>query len=205
MFTLGRYVVAFTSLGIAFAGLGCGGDAVNDGGANEVITTLTLTLTPEAGGAPIVAGFDDADGDGGNLPIVTGLVLPPGMFDMIVKFENKLKSPPEDLTQEVRDEGIDHQIFFTGTAVNGPASDQPGAPLTHAYADMDSKALPIGITNKLTASVGMGMLTVTLRHMPPVNDVPVKVAGLADNVRTMGLSAIGGSSDVQVTIPVKVE
>ena len=188
----------------SFAATGCGEDASDSGNENEVITTVTLTFTPSGGGAPVIAKVDDPDGDGGGAPVVEPINLTPGMYDLAVKFENRLEMPPEDITAEVRDEPADHQVFFTGTAVSGPASNTTGAPLAHAYADMDPKGLPLGLANKITASAGMGMLTVTLRHMPPVNDKPVKTAAVAETVKSGGLAEIGGSTDAQVNFPVTV-
>jgi hypothetical protein len=184
------------------AGAGCGEDH-DHGNENEVITTVTLTLV-SAGGAPVVVKFDDPDGDGGNPPKVDALDIAAGMYDLTVKLENRLENPAEDITAEVRDEGDEHQIFFTGTAVKGPASNQASAPLTHSYADMDTKGLPIGIANKISATAGTGTLTVTLRHLPPVNGMPVKTAALPEQVRNGGFAAIGGSSDAQVNFQVNV-
>lgn len=193
----------FTLATLTLAATGCGEDADN-GNENEVITTVTLTFTPSAGGAPIAAKVDDPDGDGGNAPTVEPINLAPGMYDLAVKFENRLAKPPQDITTEVRDEAAEHQVFFTGTAVTGPSSNTAGAPLMQAYADMDTKGLPLGLANKVTASAGMGTLTVTLRHMPPVNNMPVKSATVADTVRSGGFAAIGGSTDAQVNFPVTV-
>jgi len=137
--------------------------------------------------------------------VIDPVNLTAGMFTLAVGFENRLEDPPEIITTEVMDESDQHQLFFTGTAVNGPASDQPGAPLSHAYADMDVNQLPIGLSNTITAATGTGTLTVTLRHMPPVNDVAVKVAGVAEQVKTGGFAAIGGSTDAQVNFTVTVQ
>jgi hypothetical protein len=184
---------------------GCGEDSPAGGNENEVITTVTLTFAPSGGGTPVVASVNDPDGDGGNPPTIQAVMLAAGMFDMSVKFENRLENPPEDITMEVQDEGADHQVFFTGNAVNGPASNQAGAPLAHSYADTDAKGLPIGLANKVTATSGTGMLTVTLRHLPPVNNMAVKSATLAEMVRSSGFPAIGGTTDAQVTFPVTVQ
>jgi hypothetical protein len=197
-----RSVVALVSLSLTIAG--CGEDAHDHGNESEVITTVTLTFTPSAGGAAVVAKVDDPDGEGGNPPVVQPVNLAPGVYDLIVAFENRLETPPEDITAEIRDEAAEHQLFFTGTAVSGPASGTAGAPLGHTYADMDARGLPIGLANKVTASAGMGSLTVTLRHMPPVNGVPVKTAGAAETVRTGGFATLAGSTDVQVNLPVTV-
>jgi hypothetical protein len=193
------------SLGLA----ACGGDddATTDGGnENEVITTVTLTFTPEAGGAPVTASFNDPDGDGGGAPTVDPVVLADGTtYTLAVVFENRLEEPPEDITEEVSDESDEHQIFFTGSAVDGPASDQPGAPLTHAYADEDANGLPIGLESSVVAAAGAGELTVTLRHLPPVNDTAVKTAELAGAVREGGFGSLGGTTDAQVDFMVTVE
>lgn len=192
-------------LASALLAVGCGHDEHDHAHENEVFTTVTLTFTPSAGGTPVVAKVDDPDGDGGNPPTVEPITLAAGMYDMTVKLENRLENPPEDLTKEVRDEGDEHQLFFFGNAVSGPASNQAGAALVHSYADMDAKGLPIGLANKVTASAGTGMLTVVLRHMPPLNGAAVKTATSAETVRTSGLSALGGSTDVSVTFPVTVQ
>jgi hypothetical protein len=191
---------------VSVAAAGCGEhDHDHNHSENEVITTVTLTFTPAGGGAPIVASVNDPDGDGGDPPTIQPVMLGAGMFDLGVKFENRKENPPEDITLEIEDEGDHHQVFFTGTAVSGPASNQTGAPLVHSYADTDAKGLPIGLANKVTAARGTGMLTVTLRHMPPINNMVVKSATLADMVRTNGFAGIGGSTDAQVTFPVTVQ
>ena len=200
MYRSTKIVSLFAGLALSVTAAGCGGDEHGHGNENEVITTVTLTFTPAGGGTPVVASVDDPDGDGGNPPVVGPVNLMAGMFDLTVKFENRLAKPPEDITEEVSDERDEHQVFFTGTAVN-----PSGAPLALTYADMDSKGLPLGLASKVTASAGTGMLTVSLRHLPPVNNMAVKVAGLADTVRTQGLSAIGGSTDAQVTFTVTVQ
>jgi hypothetical protein len=189
---------------ILSASAACGGGDAGSGNENELITTVTLTFTPAGGGAAIAAAFRDPDGDGGSTPTVDPVQLAPGMYGLAVRFANELESPPEDITTEVMDESDEHQIFFTGTAVNGPASDRPGAPLAHAYADTDTRGFPIGLANTITATTGTGDLIATLRHVPPVNDATVKSSDLASQVRASGFAAIGGSTDVQVTFPVTV-
>lgn len=180
----------------------------DDGGTinpAELITTVGLTFTPAGGGAAVTAEFDDADGDGGDPPTIDPIDLVDGTtYTLAVYFENRLEDPPEDITAEVEDESDQHMIFFTGTAVDGPASDNPGAPLTHTYDDQDANGLPIGLDNTIVAATGTGELTVTLRHMPPVNEEPAKTAETAAEVREGGFSAIGGSSDAQVEFVVTV-
>lgn len=188
----------------------CGDDGGTEcSGSNcieELITTVTLTLTPSGGGAAIVAEFDDPDGDGGDPPMIDSIGLAAGVtYSVTVGFQNRLETPPEEITDEVRDESIDHQIFFTGDAVNGPASDHPTAAITHSYTDQDDNGLPIGLSNQFVVNSGAGGdLIVTLRHMPPINDQPIKTADTAAMVKASGFSSIGGQNDAQVTFPVAI-
>jgi hypothetical protein len=184
----------------------CGGNYDDDGGNEaEVITTITLTFTPSGGGTAVVASFDDPDGDGGEPPVVDEIALDAGDYDLAITFANGLEDPPEDITQEILDEADEHQIFLTGSAVNGPASDEPGAPLTHSYADQDANGNPIGLANDISAAAGTGTLKVTLRHLPPIGGSDVKTEGLAESVRSEGFSAIGGESDARVDFDVTVQ
>lgn len=175
--------------------VGCTDDiaTINSG---EVITTVELTFTP-ASGASVVALANDPDGDGGEAPTVDPIDLAADTYALAVRFQNRLEDPPEEITEEVMDEGEDHQVFFTGSAVVGP--------LAYAYADLDRNGLPIGLQNTVVAMPGTGMLTVTLRHMPPVNDTPVKTADLAERVKTMGTASLPGGTDAVVTFAVAVQ
>lgn len=185
---------------------GCHDDHDHDN-EHEVITTVTLELAPMGGGATVSASFDDPDGNGGAAPTIDPIVLAAGTtYTTTVRFLNKLEDPPEEITDEIRDEGDEHQVFFTGSAVNGPAADNPNAPLTHSYADTDTGGLPLGLTNTIAAAAaGTGQLQLTLRHLPPINNNPTKTAGLADQVKTGGFAAIGGENDVDVTFMVTVQ
>jgi hypothetical protein len=190
---------------LALGALGACDDGGGSSNENELITTVTLTFAPEGGGAAVIAAFDDPDGDGGQAPTVDSIDLTDGTtYTLTVTFANRLEDPPEDITEEVADESDEHQVFFTGTAVDGPASDNPGAPLTHAYDDEDPNGLPVGLTSTIVAATGTGALTVTLRHLPPINDTAVKTAEVAMQVADGGFSAIGGSSDAQVDFLVAV-
>lgn len=182
----------------------CGGD--DDGGSsndNEVITTVVLNFTP-ASGAPITATFNDPDGDGGAAPTTDPITLAPGNYGLTVQLQNRLASPTEEITDEVRDEHDVHLLLFTGTAVVGPASATASGPLTQSYADTDGNGLPVGLSNNIVASAGTGTLTVTLRHMPP-EEPPVKSSTTLADAKSGGVESIGGSTDVQVSFNVTVQ
>ena len=194
-----------TLLSIIAAGCGEDDHDHDHDNENEVITTVALTFTPDGGGSSLVFEFDDPDGDGGNAPTVDTVELSAGRYTLTVVFENRLESPAEDITEEIEDEADEHQLFFIGSAVDGPATTNAGAPLVHSYGDQDADGLPIGLTNTIDASIGTGDLTLVLRHLPPFDGVPVKSGTLAEDVASGGLAAIGGSTDVQVTFSVAVQ
>ncbi len=172
---------------------------------NEVITTVTLTFAPQGGGDALVFAFDDPENDGD--PIVDDVVLADANdYDLAVSFANKLANPDEDITDEVRGEAVDHQVFISGSGVVGPASDAAGALVTHAYADSDDNGLPVGLeSNIVTDAVGDAELRVVLRHMPIENGVAVKTDTAAADFKDGGEAAIGGTTDASVTFPLTVE
>jgi hypothetical protein len=178
----------------------------DDGGStneNEVITTVVLNFTPTSGSA-VVATWNDPDGDGGSAPTIDPVNLPPGNYSLTVQFQNRLVTPPEEITEEVMQENNFHLLLFTGTAVVGPATTNTTGPLMQSYADMDGNGLPVGLTDNIVASAGTGQLTVTLRHMPP-EEPPVKSATTVMEVKTGGVDSIGGSTDAQVNFTVTVQ
>ena len=157
----------------------------------EVITTITVTLTPEGGGTPVVLTSRDLDGDGPDAPVITstGSVLASTTYNGTVSLLNELTNPADNISLEVEEEGNEHQFFFSATG---------GLSGAFAYADEDENGDPIGLAFKFmaTANPQSGNLTVILRHEP-------NKAGA--NVSTGDITNAGGETDVQVTFPVTVQ
>lgn len=182
---------------------------------NHGLTTrLELHFTPEDGGDPLTFVWADPENDGS--PEIDEIVLPDAAMEeahtarrytLDVEVWNDLESPAEDVTPEIAEGDAEHQFFFTGSAVQGPATgDNPDALVAHAYADTDRNGLPVGLVNTIeTLARGTGEITVTLRHMPPESGQAVKQAGLAQTVADEGFGAIGGDNDIQVTLPLTVD
>jgi hypothetical protein len=172
---------------------------------NEVITTVVLTFTPDAGGADLEFTWADPEDDGD--PVIDPIVLPSGDYALSVSFLNELEDPAEDITAEIADEDDSHQVFFTGSGVEGPATGtNASAVITHAYADTDADGNPVGLTNDIsTLAAGTGDLVVTLRHMPAEDGNPVKSATSAEDVASGGFASIGGDNDAEVTFPIEVQ
>ncbi|MFZ5475278.1 MAG: hypothetical protein ACOZNI_00770 [Myxococcota bacterium] len=186
----------------------CGGVENPCEGANpeEVITTVALSFTPASGGAALEYAWADPENDGS--PVIDDIVLSDAEdYTLTVSFLNELEDPPEDITEEVDAESDQHQVFFTGSAVEGPATgDNFSAVLSQAYDDTDANGFPVGLTNSVTTlGVGSGTLTVTLRHLPPENDTPVKTGTLAEDVAAGGIDSIPGETDAMVDFAVAVE
>jgi hypothetical protein len=172
---------------------GCPDDEPGSDNESEVITTVRLTFTPPGGGEPVVAAFSDPDGDGGMSGASDPIALALGTtYDLDVAFLDELQEPAEDITREVQEEAEEHQVFVTGTAVEGPGSvASPIAPVLHAYGDSESQYgadavgddLPVGLAGTITARVaGTGTLAITLRHLPELNGQPQKTADLAERL-----------------------
>lgn len=197
-------LIACATLTLAISACGDDGDDVENPEAadeQEVITTMNLTFTPDDGGDAITAQFRDADGDGGEDPTQTDIVLAANTtYTLEIELLNE--TVPEDdeefvIGNEIKEEAEEHQYFFSGTAIPDT--------VTHAYDDKESDYgdnaegddLPVGIRSTITAGdAGNGTFIVSLSHLPPVNDTPVKVAGVDANA---------GETDLEVTFDLTVE
>ena len=162
-----RAPMALAALTLALAS--CKGDSVvAPGGETEVISRVTLTLTPSTG-APVTAYIEDADGNGPNAPSaqVGTLSLPAGStWTGTVKFENRTVSPVEDITTEVRAEADAHRVFYTVT----------GAGLTVNSTDLDGSGKPLGLAFTAAAAAGTPAGARTLRVVLCHYDATVKPA-----------------------------
>lgn len=169
-------IIGFTS---------CSSDDPDHVHEEEVITTMTITLSPQGGGSDIILKTQDLDGDGPGLPVITNGDLVAGTtYNGSIEFLNETESPADDITAEVSSEGDEHQILFT------PSS---GLDITTSYTDTDSNGNPIGLTFTIVANTASsGNFTVTLKHEPTKpNDGTVAGAG--------------GETDIAATFSVNVQ
>jgi len=147
----------------------------------EVITTMTITLTPAGGGADVIMQTRDTDGDGPQAPVVTDpvtLAANTTYTGSIVLLDELDPTDIEDITEEVEEEEDEHQFFFQAT--NSIA--------TFAYNDMDGDGNPVGLSFTLTTgAAGTGIITVTLIH-EPMKDA----SGVSDG----DITNAGGEEDI---------
>ena len=136
------------------------------GGEQEVITTVTLTLTPQGGGNAVTVQWQDLDGDGGNAPTIGPLTLNTGVtYDGAITLQNEQETPAEDITQEIRDEDDAHQFFYTA---QGGIANSVAVTIT----DQDANQLPVGLTYTVAVDANTagqtGELDVKLYHYDEV-------------------------------------
>ncbi len=154
----------------------------------ELITTMELHFTPENGGDSKQFLFQDIDGDGGNEPLIVGDTLEANTRYLVSVFlYNEQYTPTLNITEEVEEEGAEHQFFYQSENQS----------LTFEYNDSDENGDPIGLyficeTSTTTEEV----LTVTLRHEPDKNGL---------NVAEGNIENAGGETDIQVNFPCYVQ
>jgi hypothetical protein len=186
MKTLKLSVLAITALFIS----SCSSDddapiLINE---DEVITTVMAEFTPQGGGTAVTLTSRDLDGDGPDAPVVTvsGPFMAGTVYNGAVTFLNELASPAEDITEEVEEEGTEHQVFIQQTGLG-----------TITYTDQDADGNPIGLafTFEAAAQPATGIMTITLRHEPNK---------IAEGVANGDISNAGGSTDAEVTFATEV-
>lgn len=160
---------------------------------SELITDLELTFTPVTGGESFTFTWSDPDGPGGNPPTIETITLPaPGSY--IVSIEVFDKSNPnevESITEEIQEEGDEHQFFFIG---------QGGVEniFSFLYSDFDENDNPIGLSSVWTftgPTTAGGQIRVVLRH---------DLNKFAEGVSVGNIAAAGGETDIDVIFPIVV-
>jgi hypothetical protein len=159
--------------------------AVNE---EEVITTVTTTLT--SGSQTITMTSRDLDGDGPNAPVITvsGNLTVNTTYTGTVRFLNELVNPVDDITVEIKEEGDEHQLFFQTPQTIGA--------FTYADADINGKPIGLAFILKTGTAAATGNIVVTLRHEPLKS---------ADGVAAGSITNAGGATDAQITYPIQVK
>lgn len=152
----------------------------------EVITTMTLIMMPLGGGANVTATFRDPDGDGGQAPTVQDeIVLQPNTtYNTTINVLDESKSPAENITEEIRTKGNEHEFFFQ------PSS---GLNLTVEKTDQDSNNRPIGLSSQfITTGASVGNLRIILKHQP-------------NNLKTNTSTVATGTTDIEVDFVTRIQ
>jgi len=153
----------------------------------ELITTVKYTLTPQSDGSEVVFLFRDLDGDGGNSPVITTSPLNSGTtYSGVLELLNEAETPVENITEEIKNEGAEHQFFFTSNTN-----------ISVQYNDTDLNGKPVGLKTILTAgNVGTEKLKIVLRHQPDKN---------AGGVANGDISNARGETDIEIEFDVVIQ
>lgn len=152
----------------------------------EIITTIKLHLTDSASNVISIFGFEDIDGDGGNAGIYLGTNQADSVFTlaanktyfMKIILLDKIKTPEDTISNEVKEEGEDHMFFFnqlnpTGTPFTTTLSGS-GIKITYLDVDDGTPVRGIGLNTRVRTYASTGNIknqfTITLRHQLGVKD-----------------------------------
>lgn len=198
--TMKSLAFLFIGLGGLVFLLGCGDDPKKEN-VPELITKVTLTFTPVGGGTPVVVSATDPDGEGvQDIEADDAIVLQLNKtYNLSLSLINELADPtsPEyDITNEVEEEGDEHQFFFAWTN-NLFAAPSGNGNIDNRYDQLDYQdtdgANPIGITTQwaTTANGAMGTFRILLKHQPGVKS-------------TTSIST-DGETDLDITFDLQVQ
>lgn len=129
----------------------------------EIITTMKITFTDVAGIEPTVeAVFSDPDGEGGNPPTVFDVIVLKNntTYQASILLLNETVSPPDNISEEVEEEGDEHIFCFTSGGVD----------ITVVRTDSDG-TYGIGLESEwTTGEPATGTMLIVLKHQPGVKD-----------------------------------
>ncbi|MGB7395220.1 MAG: type 1 periplasmic binding fold superfamily protein [Pricia sp.] len=183
-----KHLLLLALFGVLF--VACSGDDNGDTpepiNEEELITTMTVTLTPVTGDGIVVLSKVDTDGDGSTAPVVNveGTLVTGLAYSGSIVLLDETETPAGNITAEVREESNEHQFIF--------ATDD-NLDVAIEYDDIDGNGNPVGLEfNLIAGEPSTGNLTIVLRHEPTKpND------GTLDGA--------GGETDVEGTFELTVE
>lgn len=184
-----------TICGVLVIFSGCKDDDPEPENVPELITKVILRFTPP-GGAPIVVSATDPDGEGSqNLQLDGPINLIKGTsYTLTIELINGLYNVGQDgydITKEVREEGDEHQLFFSwsdGVFSSPTGTGNINSTGTVNYQDEDDDGRPIGLTTSWTSAASSTTgknFRVLLKHQP----------GIKSNSST----SVDGETDLDIT------
>ncbi len=152
----------------------------------ELITDLRYMLVSADMSDTSILHFSDIDGEGGMDPVITADTISSAEnYTGYISLTNEQNSPATDIGEEVREEGVDHQFFFS--SLNS---------MDFTYLDFDNNGHPIGLLTQVSSQeTGEDTLQIVLRHEPQ-KDLPDVISG--------DITDAGGETDIQVSFPIYV-
>lgn len=178
---------------------GCGDDEPDPGGPGEgleqeVISLVTLTFQAEGEADSVEVTWDDADGPGGDDPVIDNITVAPNTtYTLSIKLTNTLAEPEEDITEEVMEEAEDHLLIFTSDDEDLVSVEYADTESTYVE-DQEGEDYPVGLESTVTTGeAGETKLTVQLLHLPGL-----KTGDEAENLEN-------GEDDINIEFTVLIE
>jgi hypothetical protein len=155
----------------------------------EVITTVTVKLTPTDGGNPLTFSYEDLDGPGGNNPTIQSIVLDSNqIYSVNLYVLNKSVSPTDTITNEILAEADAHRFYYEPSA---------GSNITVDSLDRDGNGVTLGLKSRWTTGRATnGTMKITLRHYggtPP------------NKLETDPVNSPKSSSDMELVFPTSIQ
>ncbi|MFT6962064.1 MAG: hypothetical protein ACJAWV_001788 [Flammeovirgaceae bacterium] len=183
--------VLFTSLSIT----SCDDDETPM--AQETPETITQVALKFSGSSltTVNATATDSDGDGSGFVFSGTIELKAGStYTLEPSFLNQLETPIEDVTDEIKEEADEHQIFFT----------QTGSLATISYADTENDYFSAGCTGceNSTKDVGLKNTVVVTATAGTTGTLNIRLKHQPDGLKTGSVGS--GEDDVNLTFDVKI-
>jgi hypothetical protein len=167
----------------------CKKDKPKEDEETEVITTVELSFQDSANAnAPILKYiWEDADGQGGNLPNkVDSIILDSAKtYNVDLRILDVSKNPVAIVSDEVKEEANDHEVYYNIT----PSG------ITVRVLDKDGNGLPLGLSSRWSVAKKQAQakknLNLVLKHKPGIkkDKDPVSV----------------GETDIDVNLPIRLK
>ncbi len=155
----------------------------------QAITMVKLVLTKVGTLEEVVLDYHDADGNGGEDPVINGGTLSANTvyFSMIEEIQNETISPTQDVKTLIETDNQTYQIFYQPNQVD----------VSLEYADRDDGGLPIGLFTAITTgSAGDGSIIISIVESPNKS-----ASGVAGGM----IANAGGRTLVQMNFPISIE
>ena len=154
----------------------------------ELITTVTIMLTPEDGEPAIKLMYQDLDGPGSQEPTIQNGTLKAGTtYQASIQLLNELEEPTLDINEEINEEKEEHQFFYLF---------ENGA-LETTYSDKDANDLPVGLSFTIKPLLaGVQSFNLVLKHEPNKS---------AEGVAAGDMTLAEGSTDLDISFQLNVE
>lgn len=164
----------------------------------EVFTTVTAVFTPVGCGTLVTLTSRDLDGDGPTPPDVTvsGPFAVSKTYDGEVTTLDESKTPIKDMTDDILELPLEHQLFYVRATGNLPAFTYTPAAVAASNYDVNGK--PIGLKTIFTtgATASAGVLKIILRHEGNKS---------AANVASGDITNATGATDFEVDFAIAVQ